>query len=74
MIPPRSDPKWKMLLTNQIPHNFKLVTGGMLLDTLIRKVKKDSSPETIDGCIDDAYEFFKIFEDVFFDDLKVIFG
>jgi hypothetical protein len=74
MIPPKSHPKWKMLVTDQITYDFKLVSGSMLLGTLVRKVKKDNSPEMIDACIDDAREFFQNFEEIFRDDLKVIFG
>ena len=45
-----------------------------MLGTLVRKVKKDNSPEMIDACIDDVRDFFQNFEEIFRDDLKVIFG
>ena len=74
MIPPKSHPIWKLLVTNRISHDFKLVTGSMLVETLVRKVQRDNSPETIESCIDDAHEFFEDFEDVFHEDIKDIFG
>lgn len=73
MLPDKNNPKWISLLKGEINHNFKIVSASMMLSRLNRQLKRDDSKESIKSCIDEAYDFFKKFQNLFEEDLKEIF-
>ena len=74
MLPDKTDPKWIPLVKGEIDHNFKSVSGSMIISRLSRQIKHDDSAVSVNKCISEAYDFFKKFENIFEEDIKKIFG
>ncbi|MBF0236769.1 MAG: hypothetical protein HQM12_03625 [SAR324 cluster bacterium] len=74
MIPDKSNPKWKQLVTGALPHQFKVVPAGMLISRLLRESQKDRSTANIERCVKEAHEFFIKYESLLGNDIKAIFG
>lgn len=74
MIPPKSDLRWKRLVTGQINHQFETVSAAMLVSRLIRVTGNGKSFEQIQPSIDEAHAFFSKYERILHDDISVIFG
>lgn len=73
MIPPKSDPRWKDLLTGRCRHQFKLASAAMCVARNQRHVIQDSSPQMIEKCVDEIHTFFSKFESIAAEDLDAIF-
>ena len=73
MLPDKNHPKWLPLLNGEINHNFKTISASMMISRLSRQLKRDSSKESINSCINEAYDFFKKFQNIFEEDIKEIF-
>jgi len=74
MIPGKTHPSWRKLVRGEIEHAFSVYAGSMIISRLSRMTALDSSPETLEACIDEAHEFFSRNEALFVNDLKGIFG
>ncbi|OHD16408.1 MAG: hypothetical protein A2086_08070 [Spirochaetes bacterium GWD1_27_9] len=73
MLPEKTNPKWKKLLTGEINHNFKSIPAAMMVSRLKREIKKNDSPEHAKKLIEEVYNFFSKFEVILTEDIKVIF-
>lgn len=73
MLPSKTDPRWKLLVSGKTKHKFSSFSGSMLIDRLSRSLVNDSSPASISKCINEAYTFFQKYETLFVNDLKTIF-
>ena len=73
MIPPKKHPKWRELVKGEIKPNFKVFSGNMIVSRLSKAIRLDDSNENIQRCVDDAYNFFSKFENLFGDELTAIF-
>jgi len=74
MIPPKTDERWKRLVSGEIAHEFKIFSASMLISRTSQNIKGNSSFETISESIDEAHSFFTRYEDIFGDDIEAIFG
>jgi hypothetical protein len=74
MIQPKSNIKWKELVTGQKTYQFQFLATKILMSRLILSTKSNPSPENISKCIDDAYNFFVKNEKFAQSDLNQIFG
>jgi hypothetical protein len=75
MIPPKSHPRFKQLVTGEFSHSFQVFAGSMCISRNLREVQKSGgSPQAVAAAIDDVYAFFVKFESVLAADLKAIFG
>lgn len=74
MIPDKSNKIWVSLIKGEINHKFKVVSASMLMSRLSRQLKKDGSQKAINEGIDEAYEFFKKYENIFIEDINEIFN
>lgn len=73
MIPPKSDPRWKQLLTGDLQHSFAAASAAMCVSRNRRRLLQDSSAEAVQKGVDDVHAFFSKFESIVADDLKAIF-
>lgn len=75
MMPPKSHPRWKQLVTGDLKHPFKALSGAMCVSRIVRFVQKEgATPEAIELAISDLQEFFSKLEGPLAEDLKEIFG
>jgi hypothetical protein len=73
MIPQKSHYIWRKLVTGEIHANFPAVSGNMLLGRLSRSIKNDSSESNIVKCIDEAFDFFQKFSNLFENDINKLY-
>jgi len=74
MIPPKSDPRWAALLKGEINYRFSSAAASMLFFCLRSKMRADSSPATLQQCIDEAHVFLTKYERTLQPDIKAIFN
>jgi hypothetical protein len=72
MIPPKSDPCWKALVTGQLQHQFKLASLAMCIARNQRQVKQN--PAAADQGIEDIYSFCSKFEKLVESELQTAFN
>lgn len=74
MVPDKSHPRYRELVTGQFEHTFQVFSANMCISNNQRKVRAaNSSPQSIAEAISDLHAFFSKFESVFADELKLIF-
>jgi len=73
MIPPKNHPKWASLVKGEIKTQFSVFAGNMMLSQCHRKYSRDSSPESLRACIDEAHVFFTKYESIYQNELRAIF-
>jgi hypothetical protein len=73
MLPEKTDARWNYLVTGQKNYRLQTVPASMLLSRIIRSVQADNSPENIQRCIEEAYNFFMRYEAILDRDIKTIF-
>lgn len=75
MIPAKSHPRLKQLVTGEYNHSFKSFAGSMCISRNQRAVRMaGGSPEAVASAIDDVYAFLTKHEQALDDDIKAIFG
>jgi hypothetical protein len=75
MIPPKSHPRYKQLVTGEFTHSFQVFAGSMCVSRNSRNVQASGgSPEAVAAAVEDVYAFFVKFESVLTADIKAIFG
>ncbi len=73
MLPDKNNKKWISLVKGEIKHDFKVISASMLISRLSRHIKKNDTQEAINDSINEAYEFFKKYENIFQEDINEIF-
>lgn len=73
MLPPKSHSKWVDLIKGDVQVNFSVFAGNMLINRLSRSVKKDSSKNNVQKCVEEAYNFFSRFSTIYKDELNTVF-
>ena len=58
MIPHKSSDIWKLLVTGKRKCRCNLVPASILLERIIRSTQDDNSPENIQQCVEETYNFF----------------
>jgi hypothetical protein len=75
MVPPKSHPRYRQLVTGEYSHSFKSVSTSMLVSLHIRRVQaSQKNPEAIAAGVEAISVFFSKYEDLLTDDLNAIFG
>lgn len=74
MIPDKSDPIWRSLVTGKMSYEFKSIPGEMLITRLVSKCKTDSSDETIRKATEEAHAFFEKYQAILRGDIIHLFG
>lgn len=74
MIPDKSDPRWKKLVTGEKNHQFKMTAAGMCVNRNQRMYKRDNSEAAMKSAVDNLHEFFTKFETIAVDDIKALFS
>jgi len=75
MIPPKSHPRFRQLVTGELNHSFKSISTSMFGTLLVRRVQAaNQAPAAIIAAIDEVAVFFDKYESIVSDDLKSIFG
>lgn len=71
MVPPESHPAWAKLVKGEIDHKFGPASAGMLLFNLRLKYKKN--PSSLHDCVREAHTFFERYQNIFVNDMKILF-
>ena len=73
MVMPKTDPRWKSLVEGKITHEFKSVSGSLMLSRITRGYIAEPTAANLENGIAEAISFFTKYETLFADDLKIIF-
>jgi hypothetical protein len=73
MIPPKSDPKWKRLVTGNEQYALTGLAARMML-TRARLMAAKRDERTLQEAIDVAYEYFSKNSEAARDDIRALFG
>ncbi len=75
MLPPKSHPAWKRLVTGELTHAFQLVSAGMCVSRNVRAVQaQGKSPQAVDAAVEEVRAFFQRYENILQNDITRIFG
>lgn len=74
MLPEKSDERWKDLVTGKKKYKFKSLPTKILLGRVVLRAEMDTSPENVNKCINEVYEYFDKNRKVVETDIKQIFG
>ncbi len=74
MLPPKTDPRWRKLVTGEIKHEFELFSAGLMMTRIGRSLSHDSSEPTVQKYVDETHAFFSKYEAVLQNDIKAVFG
>lgn len=74
MLPTKNHTLWVKLVTGQSGYRCQAVPASMMLARVIRSTQRDQSPENIQRCVDEIYNFFTRYERVLEQDINAIFG
>ena len=73
MIPSKTDPRWKKLVTGELDHQFKMTAAGMCVSRNQRMYKRESTDTVMTSAVENLHEFFTKFEKIAEDDIKALF-
>jgi len=74
MIPQKSDVRWQLLVTGQKTYHCRVLPVNILLERIINSTQHDNSPENIQQCVEETYNFFIRYEPILTQDIKHLFG
>ena len=74
MLPSKSDPKWKAILTDPKDAPVSGLSTKMMLMRVKMMVKMDPSPAAFQSAVDSALDFFSKNEAAVQNDIKALFG
>ena len=73
VLPPKTDDRWKKILTEDQPRNFHALPTKMLM-MRVKILAKDQTPQKIQEAIDIAYDFFSQNAKIVAKDIEILFG
>ncbi len=73
MVPPKSDQRWKQIVTNDHKYAFNFLPTQMLM-MRVRLLCKDKTPQKIEQAVEIAYDFFSKNASIIYNDIEVLFG
>ncbi len=74
MVPEKSHPLYRQLVTGESSHAFQVFSANMCISNNQRKVRASGNdPAVIEEAVNDLHAFFVKFESVFGDELKKFF-
>ncbi|MBB6254409.1 hypothetical protein [Nitrospirillum iridis] len=74
MVPDRTNPRWKSLVSGELSIPYTLLATKFLMARLTRAAKADPSAGNLSKLVDEAYTFFQTNEKIAAKDLQAIFG
>ncbi|MEA1672022.1 hypothetical protein [Nitrospirillum sp. BR 11163] len=74
MLPDKSNPRWRCLVSGELDVTYSLLATKFLMARLNRAAKADPSAGNLSKLIDEAYVFFQTNERIAAKDLQAIFG
>ncbi len=74
IIPHKSNQIWKLLVTGKRKCRCHLVPATILLERIINSTQHDDSPENIQQCVEETYNFFMRYQPILTKDIKELFG
>lgn len=73
MIPAKTHPEWKALLTDGRTHQFKFLALKFLMSRLQLQLKSDNSSANVQRCVSELHAFAIKHEKFVADDLAPVF-
>lgn len=73
MIPHKSSDIWKLLVTGKKKCRCNLVPASILLERIVRSTQDDNSPENIQQCVEETYNFFVRYKLILSKDINQLF-
>lgn len=73
MIPPRTHPAWRTLISQEEHQNFKFLALKFLMNRLRGRLAMDDSPAALDTCVGELHAFAVKHERFVEADLKPVF-
>lgn len=73
MIPPKTRPEWRELLTGNEQHSLKFLALKLVMTRLRLRISADASPASVESCIDELHYFAVENEKFVWPDLKEVF-
>lgn len=73
MIPHKSSDIWKLLVTGKKKCRCNLVPASILLERIVRSTQDDDSPENIQQCVEETYNFFVRYKLILSKDINQLF-
>jgi hypothetical protein len=73
MIPHKSSDIWKLLVTGKKKCRCNLVPASILLARIVRSTQDDDSPENIQQCVEETYNFFVRYKLILSKDINQLF-
>jgi CheY-like chemotaxis protein len=75
MVPPKTHPRFKQLVTGEFTYSFRALAGSMCVSRNQREVRRSGKDEkAVAAAIDDVHAFFVKFEKALAADIDAIFG
>jgi hypothetical protein len=74
MIPQKSDVRWQLLVTGKKACRCSVLPANILLERITNSTRHDNSPENIQQCVEETYNFFVRYEAILTQDIKQLFG
>ncbi|MCB1192983.1 MAG: hypothetical protein H7A23_00240 [Leptospiraceae bacterium] len=74
MLPDKSDQRWRELVTGKKKFTIKSLPTKILLGRVVLRAEMDTSPENVNKCVSEVYDYFTKNIKVVENDLKQIFG
>ena len=74
MVPSKTDPRWKKLVSGELNHQFKMTAAGMCVSRNQRMYKRENSEAAMKSAVDNLHEFFTKFEQIAGDDINALFS
>jgi hypothetical protein len=74
MLPPVSHAKWKELVTGKKSYQFQSLGIKIMMSRILISTSRDQSPQNVDRCIQEVYNYFTKNEKGSQKDLEQIFG
>ena len=74
MVPDKNDSRWKQIVKGELSREYKTVAAGLCVARNQRAYRMDSSPATMDKCVDELVAFFTRYEKLAAEDLAGLFG
>lgn len=73
MLPPKTDKRWRDLVTGKINAQVDLLATRLMLANVTTSAKNDPSEANINKCVDAAYAYFQKYEKMAEKDLSAVF-
>lgn len=75
MVPDKSHPRFRELVTGEYGHSFSGFPANMCLSNCQRRVRaRGEDPTVVDAAVEEVHAFLQKFETEFAEDIRRIFG